>query len=133
MEKCLFCNIVKGEIPSYLIDENEEFMAFLDLFPVKEGQTLIIPKIHIGSSFSEVPDELLSSTIKYAKKISKMLEDRLDSERIFIVIQGLGVDHFHIKLYPYQSGESEDLSTTPPDSPKPGEVLEALRSKILNR
>lgn len=124
MDDCLFCKIVKGEIPSYKVYEDENVLAFLDIFPVRKGQTIVIPKIHSTSSFTLQEDSLINIVMDTAKNVAQKLERGLGAERTFVVIQGLGVDHFHVKLYPHLAKESEDLSTTPPDKMATKEMLE---------
>lgn len=132
MDNCLFCKIVKGEIPSYKIYEDENVLAFLDIFPVKQGQTIVIPKVHSVSSFTTQEDDLLNVVMDASKDVAKKLENSLGAERTFVVIQGLGVDHFHVKLYPHLTSESENLSTTPPDEMATKEELENILGAIIH-
>jgi diadenosine tetraphosphate (Ap4A) HIT family hydrolase len=96
----VFCKIVKGEIPAVKIWENNEFLAFLDLNPNTEGMTLVIPKEHYDSDINEMPDDVLCKFFLAAKEVSKILERGLKVQRVSIVVEGMGVNHAHIKLYP---------------------------------
>ncbi len=105
-EGCIFCRIVNKELPSYKIYEDKEVLAFLDIFPNIQGQTLVIPKKHIDSYVFDVPDNDLKSFIMETKKVAKMLQKRLDVGRVNLVFEGLGVNHLHAKLYPAVGTES---------------------------
>ena len=98
---CLFCSIAKKESPHHLIDENENFMAFLTIFPNTEGATVIIPKKHYSSYAFDLEDNVLSDLILYSKKIAKKLDNFFeDVGRTALVFEGFGVDHIHAKLFP---------------------------------
>jgi len=96
----IFCKIVKGELPSYKIYEDRDFIAILDVYPNIKGQTLLISKKHrSGYVFDLSPTELKSLAIA-TKKVATLLEKRLGVKRVHVVMEGLGVDHLHVKLYP---------------------------------
>src|SRR3954471_20814878 len=95
----IFSKIIAGEIPSYGIAENEKFFAFLDIFPVKKGHTLVIPKIEVDKIF-DVPDEYLSELLVFAKPIAKAIENTFRCNRVNIVTIGLEVPHAHVHLLP---------------------------------
>jgi len=100
MKDCLFCKIVKGEIPCYKIYEDKDFLAFLDIYPNTKGMTLIIPKKHYSSDSFDMPREAYINLMLISKKIAKILEKKLNVKRVALVMEGMGVDHVHIKLYP---------------------------------
>mgnify|MGYP001626229685 CR=1 FL=1 len=97
---CIFCKIVRGELPSYKIYEDENHLAILDIYPQTKGQTLIITKKHYPSDPFKLPDKVLSNLILTSKKVAKMIEKSLKPKRIFLVIEGMEIDHIHVKLYP---------------------------------
>lgn len=97
---CLFCKIIAGEIPSTKIWEDEDFIAIMDINPNSEGVTLVIPKDHYDSDPTDMPDEIYSKLFLATKKIVKMLERGLDVKRVSIVVEGMGINHVHVKLYP---------------------------------
>lgn len=97
---CIFCKIAKGEIPSVKIWEDEKHLAILDVNPNVKGMTLVMTKEHYDSDATEMPDKEYSELMLTAKKISKLLEKSLNVKRVAIVMEGLGVNHVHIKLYP---------------------------------
>jgi diadenosine tetraphosphate (Ap4A) HIT family hydrolase len=96
----IFCKIANGEIPTVKIWENEEFFAFLDINPNTEGMSLVIPKRHYDSDVNEMPDDVLCRFFLAAKEVSKLLEKGLKVQRVSVVVEGMGVNHAHIKLYP---------------------------------
>lgn len=100
MENCIFCKIVKGEIPSVKIWEDEKHLAILDLNPNTEGMTLIIPKKHYDSDPTDMPEKEYIDLMLATKKLVKILEQKLNVKRVAIVMEGLGINHVHIKLYP---------------------------------
>ena len=98
---CIFCEIVKGNIPSYKVWEDGEHLAFLSIFPNTEGVTVVIPKAHHTSYAFDLPDEVLSKLILASKKVAKLLDGKLDDVgRTGLIFEGFGVDHVHAKLFP---------------------------------
>jgi len=100
--KCLFCEIVKGSIPTPgIFWEDDEFMAFLSIFPSVEGFTVLVPKQHYGSDCLALPDDVLQRLIIASKKVSKILLHHFENVgRVGLIMEGTGVDHAHIKLVP---------------------------------
>lgn len=99
---CIFCKIVKGEIPSYKVYEDEKVMVFLDVNPYNPGHTLIIPKEHT-LDINTIPSDTLMYIMDKAKDISKLLTDKLNCDG-FTLIQNNGfvqeVKHFHLHIIP---------------------------------
>jgi len=112
MEDCVFCKIANGEIPCHKIWESDTHLAFLDIKPAVEGMTLVIPKKHHTSYFVELEDEVLLELIKAAKEVAKLLDAKLENVlRTKLVLEGLDVDHTHVKLYPmYIRGKEPEKS-----------------------
>lgn len=100
MDDCIFCKIVKGDIPSVKIWEDDDFIAVLDAFPNTKGVSLVIPKKHFDSYAVDLPDDVYSKFFLAAKRVSKLLERGLNVKRVGIVMEGCGINHAHIKLYP---------------------------------
>lgn len=97
----VFSKIVRGELPNYTVYEDSNTLAFLDIFPHVEGQVVVIPKTYAMSKFSVVDTNVAKQTIEIAQKIAFMIEEKIEEvERCIIVIEGLEVDYFHIKLIP---------------------------------
>ena len=100
MEDCIFCKIVKGEIDSAKIWEDEEFLAILDIKPNTKGMTLVLTKKHYDSYAFDMPDDVYQKFMLAAKKVARMLEKGLGVKRIAVVMEGMEINHAHIKLYP---------------------------------
>jgi len=103
---CVFCKIIKGEIPCVKIWENKDFLAILDVNPNTKGMTLVISKKHYESYAFNMEDGVYSDFLLAAKKVGKLLEKKLKA-RIAMVMEGTGVDHAHIKLYPMHGLKGE--------------------------
>ncbi|MET0462303.1 MAG: HIT family protein [Chitinophagaceae bacterium] len=103
----LFSRIIAGEIPSYKISENDHFFAFLDIFPLREGHVLVIPKIETDKFF-DLPEEYLSGMLVFAQPIAKAIERSFDCNRVGLEVIGLEVPHAHLHLIPIN--ESNDLN-----------------------
>ncbi len=105
----IFSKIIAGEIPAYKIDENDQFIAFLDIFPIAEGHVLIVPKIEIDRFF-DVPDEFLREWLLFAKPIAHAIEKAFDCNRCGISVLGLEVPHAHMHLVPINSEQDINFS-----------------------
>jgi len=113
MDNCIFCKILKGEIPCYKIYEDEETLAFLDIHPEGNGHTLVIPKKHYHD-YEDIPLEVLNSIQVAGKKIFELLNDKLHPHGIRLV-QNNGiiqeVKHYHLHFVPvYETEISKDVS-----------------------
>jgi histidine triad (HIT) family protein len=95
----IFSKIIAGEIPCYKIAENENFFAFLDIFPLQKGHTLVVPKIEVDKIF-DLPDTYLAEILIFAKPIAKAIEQAFPCNRVNIITVGLEVPHTHIHLIP---------------------------------
>tara|TARA_B100000767_G_C19520679_1_gene432353 strand:+ start:230 stop:622 length:393 start_codon:yes stop_codon:yes gene_type:complete len=105
----IFSKIVNGEIPCYKVYEDDEFLAFLDVFPVAKGHVLVIPKKETDYIF-DIEDQSYTRMWQFAKKISKALRLSVSCERIGISVIGLEVAHAHIHLLPINSLEDMNFS-----------------------
>lgn len=99
MEHSIFTKIIKGIIPCYKIAEDANFIAFLDLNPLQEGHTLVVPKTQIDYIY-DLPDDILSELFIFSKIVAKKIENAIKCERIGIAVVGLEVPHAHIHLIP---------------------------------
>lgn len=106
--KCIFCEIIKGNIKTPgIFWEDTEFMAFLSTWPNTKGFTVIVPKDHYGSDVLAMPNNKLSKMILVAKKVSNVLiKGFADVGRVGLIMEGTGVDHAHIKLFPMHGTEN---------------------------
>lgn len=105
----IFSKIISGDIPSYKIAEDDHFLAFLDIFPLVEGHVLVIPKVEVDKIF-DVPDELLSKWLLFAKPIAKAIEKSFPCNRCGLSVIGLEVPHAHMHLLPINT--SDDINFT---------------------
>lgn len=95
----IFTKIIEGEIPCHKVAETEDHIAFLDINPISEGHTLVVPKKEIDYFF-DLPDDLLQSTMGLSKTIAKAIDGALDPLRTGVIVQGLEVPHAHLHLVP---------------------------------
>lgn len=99
MNDCVFCKIIKGELPAYKIYEDEEFLSFLTIAPVTDGHLLIIPKEHIVW-MQDADDETTAKIFNLTKKIMQAMKKGLPCDYVLVSIVGTEVPHFHIHLIP---------------------------------
>ncbi len=105
----IFTKIINREIPAYIIDENDDFIAFLDVFPLAKGHTLVIPKKQVDYIF-DIEDDMLAKLHLFSKKIAKAVEKAIDCKRIGTAVIGLEVPHAHIHLVPINNVGDIDFS-----------------------
>lgn len=105
----IFSKIVRGEIPSYKIYEDEQFYAFLDISPMTKGHTLVIPKKEVDYLF-DIDDATLSQMIIVSKKIAVAIKKAVDCNRVGMMVVGLEVPHAHIHLIPIQTEQDMSLA-----------------------
>lgn len=105
-DDCIFCGIVAGKIPANIYWQDEEFMAFLSIDPNTEGFSCVIPKNHYKSDVMKLPDDVLQRFILASKKVCQILENFFeDVGRVGVIMEGTGIDHAHIKLFPMHGTE----------------------------
>ncbi|MFZ2151283.1 MAG: HIT domain-containing protein [Candidatus Absconditicoccaceae bacterium] len=101
MSDCLFCKIISGEIPSVKIWEDGDFIAILDVFPNTKGMTLVMPKNHYDSDLFDINDkEFYTKYLVAIQIVANILKKGLKVNRVAMVMEGMGIDHLHTKLYP---------------------------------
>ena len=105
----IFTKIVKGEIPSYKVYEDKNFLAFLDINPLKKGHTLVIPKKEVDYIF-DIDSKEYQNLWNTAKKIALGMKKVIECNRISIVVMGLEVPHAHIHLIPLDSMQDIDFA-----------------------
>ena len=111
----IFSRIVQGEIPCYKIAENEQFLAFLDVRPLTEGHTLVIPKQEIDYIY-DLDDQTLAALMLFSKKIAKAVRQAIPCLRIGVAVIGLEVPHAHVHLVPLNT--MQDINFSKPDRPQ---------------
>jgi histidine triad (HIT) family protein len=126
----IFSKIIAGEIPAYKIAENEKFFAFLDIFPLREGHVLVVPKKEIDKFF-DLPDEYLREMLLFARPIAKAIEKAFDCNRCGISVVGLEVPHAHLHLVPINS--SNDLNFTQSKLKLSADELKNVQQRILQQ
>ncbi|MBT5933356.1 MAG: HIT family protein [Flavobacteriales bacterium] len=121
----VFTKIIKGDLPSYKIAEDENFYAFLDINPLKEGHTLVVPKMEQDKIY-DLDDDTLRDFIVFAKRTSKAIEKSIPCLRVGMTVIGLEVPHAHIHLIPLN-----DINDMSFDQPKL--VLEVEKMKSIQK
>jgi histidine triad (HIT) family protein len=121
----IFTRIVNGEIPCYKVAEDDQYLAFLDINPLQEGHTLIIPKMEVNYIF-DVEDNLHAGLWNFAKRVAKAIEQVVPCQRIGVTVIGLEVPHAHIHLIPLKSMFDMDFSK-PKKTFTPEEFQETAR------
>ena len=124
----IFSKIIAGEIPSYKIAESEKFYAFLDIFPLQYGHTLVVPKIEVDKIF-DVPDEYLADLLLFAKPIAKAIEKAYPCNRVNMVTVGLEVPHAHVHLIPIN--QTSDMDFANPKLKLSADELKEVQQKIV--
>ena len=123
----IFTKIINGEIPCHKIAEDENFLAFLDIMPLAEGHTLVIPKKEIDYIF-DLDDDLLAGLMLFAKKIAPALQQAVPCKRIGVSVIGLEVPHAHVHLIPLNT--MNDINFTREKLKPSQEELKATAEKI---
>ncbi len=124
----IFSKIIAGEIPSYKIAENDRFFAFLDIFPLCAGHTLVVPKNETDNLF-DLPDEYLREMLVFAKPIAKAIEKSFQCNRCGISVIGLEVPHAHMHLIPINS--AQDLNFSNPKIRMSPDELKRVQERIM--
>lgn len=125
----IFSKIVNGEIPAYKVAEDENYLAFLDIFPVSKGHTLVIPKKEVDYIF-DLEDDIYIGLQAFAKKVAVGLKKAIPCEKVGVLVLGLEVPHAHIHLIPMQNEAdllnfSKKLKFTPEEFQKIKELISA--------
>jgi histidine triad (HIT) family protein len=126
----IFSKIIAGDIPSYKIAENDKFFAFLDIFPLRQGHVLVVPKTEVDNLF-DLPAEYLQEMLLFAQPIAKAIEKSFNCNRCGISVIGLEVPHAHIHLIPINN--ANDLNFTQSKPQASPEKLKAAQEKILSQ
>lgn len=124
MTDCIFCKIIKGEIPCAKVYEDDKIMAFLDIQPVNEGHTLVVPKRHHEDLF-DLPEEFLSSGLGAIKKIARAVQKAVDADGVNIGMNngraaGQAVFHAHFHIIPRYN--KDELGEWPRKAYQEGEI-----------
>jgi len=126
----IFTRILEGEIPCHKIAEDENYFAFLDINPLTEGHTLVIPKREEDYIF-DLTDEELAKMFVFAKKVAKMIRDAIPCLRIGVSILGLEVPHTHVHLVPMNT--MDDMNFANPKLKLTAEELASIATRITKK
>lgn len=129
MEPSIFTKIINREIPAYIIEETDEFIAFLDVFPLAKGHTLVIPKKQVDYIF-DLDIDTYTRLWAFAQNVAKRVEKAIPCKRIGVAVIGLEVPHTHIHLIPLQS--VEDINFSRPKLQLAKEEFEATLALVKN-
>lgn len=127
---CIFCKIIKKEIPSEIVYEDDRVLAFLDIHPVALGHTLLIPKEH-HPMMGETPDEIVSYMCVMAKELMKKIKIAMKADFVVLSVVGVDVFHFHIHLIPRKNGDG--LSNFWPTKEYKGDEMKEVGEKIRQK
>jgi histidine triad (HIT) family protein len=125
----VFTKIISGDIPAFVIKEDADFIAFLDIAPLVIGHVLVVPKKEVDKIF-DLSDDLLSAILLFAKPIAKAIEKSFHCNRCGISVIGLEVPHAHVHLIPINS--ADDLNFTRKKLTPSKEALEKSQQLILS-
>lgn len=123
----IFTRIVSGEIPCHKVAENDRFLAFLDINPLREGHTLVIPKIEVDRFF-DLPSDILQEIMPFAQGVAAKIERVIPCDRIGLTVIGLEVPHAHVHLIPIEG--PHDMEFSRPKLKLSQEQLAAIAERI---
>lgn len=125
----IFSSIIRGDIPSYKIAENDKFYAFLDISPMTHGHVLVVPKIEVDKMY-DLPVDYLAELMVFAQPIAKAIENAFPCKRCGFSIVGLEVPHAHLHLIPINT--MDDLNFTRKKMSVTPDELKKDQQKILS-
>jgi histidine triad (HIT) family protein len=126
----IFSKIIEGQIPSYKIAESDQFYAFLDIFPLQKGHTLVVPKCEVDKIF-DVPDRYLNELMQFSKPIAKAIEASFPCNRVSMVTVGLEVPHAHVHLIPINA--ADDINFANPKLQLTTEEFQQIQALICRK
>jgi histidine triad (HIT) family protein len=126
----IFTRIIKGEIPSYKIAENDKFFAFLDINPLQPGHTLIVPKLSEPEAdyIFDLDDDILSEMLVFSKQVARGIKTATNCKRVGVAVIGLEVPHVHMHLIPIN--KEGDMSFSNPKMTLPAEEMAGMANSI---
>ncbi|MBR6549926.1 MAG: HIT family protein [Paludibacteraceae bacterium] len=127
----IFTKIIKGEIPSYKVAENDKFYAFLDINPLQKGHTLIVPKLAEPEAdyIFDLDDDILSEMLVFSKQVAHGIKAATDCKRVGVAVIGLEVPHVHMHLIPIN--KEGDMSFANPKMTLPSEEMAEIAKSIV--
>jgi histidine triad (HIT) family protein len=126
----IFTRIIKGEIPSYKVAENDKFYAFLDINPLQKGHTLIVPKLAEPEAdyIFDLDDDILSEMLVFSKQVAKGIKATTSCKRVGVAVIGLEVPHVHMHLIPIN--QEGDMSFSNPKMTLPADEMAEMATSI---
>jgi len=125
----IFSKIIAGEIPCYKVAEDEQFLAFLDINPLRKGHTLVIPKKEVDYIF-DISDTLISDYMVFSKRVAKAIGSVIPCARVGVTVIGLEVPHAHIHLIPIDS--IVDMNFSLPKKSFSSEEMQEIAYKVAD-
>jgi histidine triad (HIT) family protein len=126
----IFSKIVAGEIPAERLREDDDFLAFLDIRPIRTGHSLVIPKQEIDHFF-DLPDDLLGRLMVFAKPVANAIREETGASRVGCAVVGIEVPHAHLHLVPVDGAHDIDFRrATPADPEDLAAMAERLRARL---
>jgi histidine triad (HIT) family protein len=127
----IFTKIINREIPAYIVAEDDNYIAFLDIMPLAKGHVLVVPKIEVDYIF-DLEDEVLAGLHVFAKKVAKAIDKTIRCTRVGVSVIGLEVPHVHVHLIPLRS--MDDINFSRPklrlSSEEMKEIAETIKSGL---
>ena len=126
----IFTRIIKGEIPSYKVAENNKFYAFLDINPLQKGHTLVVPKLAEPEAdyIFDLDEEILSEMLVFSKQVAQGIKAATNCKRVGVAVIGLEVPHVHMHLIPIN--QEGDMSFSNPKMTLPAEEMAEIAISI---
>ena len=127
----IFSKIIKGEIPSYKVAEDDKFYAFLDINPIAWGHTLVVPKEEVDYLF-DIDDKQLGEMMVFAKRVAKAIKKALPCRKVGMAVLGLEVPHAHMHLVPLKNEGDMDFhhKISDPDPARMRELCDAIAKEF---
>ena len=125
----IFTRIVRGEIPCHKVAEDDRFLAFLDIAPLREGHTLVVPKLEVDKFF-ELPGDVLAGIMPFAQGVAMKIARVVPCDRVGVSVIGLEVPHAHVHLIPID--RMSDMDFAKPKLKLTHEELAAIAERIRN-
>jgi len=123
----IFTKIINREIPGHIVAEDDSYIAFLDINPLKEGHTLVVPKVEVDYVF-DLDHQTLMGLFSFSKRVAKAIKSVVDCERVGVTVIGLEVPHAHVHLIPINTMNDMNFDNMKLSFSK--EEMEGMASKI---
>lgn len=127
--ECLFCKFAQHTIPTNIVYEDDDILAFLDIHPIREGHVLVIPKEHYRV-FYDMPDKLGAHMFNVGQKLSRAIQNALEPERVGVVLTGNDIPHVHLHLIPMH--EKMDITSSQYAYVKDGKIVYQQTPQVTN-